>query len=260
MPQSLPLFFLQLIYAISAFGLAAYGLQAFILTLLRLRADRLTAADSAKASGDRGGSSGDGKTDWPSVTVQLPVYNELHVVGRLIDACARIDYPADRLQIQVLDDSDDDTIYSAKSRAAYWRRKGTDVQVVRRSIRRGYKAGALQEGLASAAGEFIAVFDADFAPRPGFLRSTIPVFLAPSGAGVGFVQTRWAHLNPAYSALTRAQALALDGHFVVEQAARHSTGLPFGFNGSAGAYGAAPASKTPRSAAGRPIRSARTWT
>ena len=99
MPQSLPLFFLQLIYAISAFGLAAYGLQAFILTLLRLRADRLTAADSTIASGDCGGSSDDGKTDWPSVTVQLPVYNELHVVGRLIDACARIDYPPDRLQI-----------------------------------------------------------------------------------------------------------------------------------------------------------------
>ena len=94
----------------------------------------------------------------------------------------------------------------------------------------------MQEGLASTAGEFVAVFDADFAPRPGFLRRTIPVFLGTSGAGVGFVQTRWAHLNPAYSALTRAQALALDGHFVVEQAARNSTGLPFGFNGSAGVW------------------------
>ena len=236
MPQSLPLFFLQLIYAISAFGLAAYGLQAFILTLLRLRADRSTAAASTEASGDCRGSSGDDKTDWPSVTVQLPVYNELHVVGRLIDACARIDYPPDRLQIQVLDDSDDDTTTFAKSRAAFWQRKGTDVQVVRRSSRRGYKAGALQEGLVSAAGEFIAVFDADFAPRPDFLRRTIPVFSAPSGAEVGFVQTRWSHLNSAFSPLTRAQALALDGHFVVEQAARHSTGLPFGFNGSAGVW------------------------
>ena len=236
MPQSATLFLLQLIYTIGALGLAAYGLQAIVLTLLRVRSDRSTPYapnDSRRAARPAPGRD---DTDWPAVTVQLPVYNELHVVSRLIDACARIDYPADRLQIQVLDDSDDDTTCLGQRRAAFWRRKGIDVQIVRRPSRRGYKAGALQEGLASAAGEFIAVFDADFAPQPDFLRRTIPAFQARNGAELGFVQTRWAHLNPAFSALTRAQALALDGHFVVEQAARHSAGLPFGFNGSAGVW------------------------
>ena len=236
MPQSAPLFLLQLIYTIGALGLAAYGLQAIVLTLLRIRSDRSTPNASNDSRRGARPAPGSEDTDWPAVTVQLPVYNELHVVSRLIDACARIDYPADRLQIQVLDDSDDDTTTLAKRRAAFWQRKGIDVRVVRRSSRHGYKAGALQEGLASAAGEFIAVFDADFAPRPDFLRRTIPTFLARSGVEVGFVQTRWAHLNSTYSALTRAQALALDGHFVVEQAARQSAGLPFGFNGSAGVW------------------------
>lgn len=232
----MPLFLLQLIYTIGALGLAAYGLQAIALTLLRIRADRSTPAASNDPLRVSNGLLRHDDARWPAVTVQLPVYNELHVVSRLIDACARIDYPADRLQILLLDDSDDETTTMAQRRAAFWQRKGIDVQVVRRSSRHGYKAGALQDGLASAAGEFIAVFDADFVPRSDFLRRTIPRFLASGGAEVGFVQTRWAHLNPAYSALTKAQALALDGHFVVEQAARQFAGLPFGFNGSAGVW------------------------
>ncbi len=236
MPQASPLYLLQLVYTIGALGLAAYGMQAIILTLLRIRSDRSLAAAANDPRRVPKDATGYDDARWPTVTVQLPIYNELHVVSRLVDACASLDYPSDRLQIHVLDDSDDDTTALARRRAAFWQRKGIDVRVVRRASRHGYKAGALQEGLASAAGEFIAVFDADFVPRPDFLRRTIPTFLAHTGADVGFVQTRWAHLNAGYSALTRAQALALDGHFVVEQAARHSVALPFGFNGSAGVW------------------------
>ena len=170
------------------------------------------------------------------VTVQLPVFNEMHVVMRLIDACARLDYPADRLQIQILDDSTDETTRIAEGRAAFWRRNGLDVHVLHRESRSGFKAGALQEGLSCAAGEFIAVFDADFAPHTDFLLRTLTPFFSEVGEKVGFVQTRWAHLNDGFSTLTRAQALALDGHFVVEQEARHFARLPFGFNGSAGLW------------------------
>ena len=236
MPQSFLLLCLQLLYTVGALGLAVYGLQALALTLLRVRAESSSrkAADGSRFCYQTG-SQGE-LLDWPEVTVQLPVYNELHVVSRLIDACARLDYPSDRLQIQVLDDSTDDTTAIAERRAAFWRRKGVNVLVLHRCDRHGYKAGALREGIDAATGAFIAVFDADFAPRPDFLRRTLPALLAETGRDVGFVQTRWAHLNAGYSALTRAQALALDGHFVVEQAARHSVGLPFGFNGSAGVW------------------------
>ena len=236
MHQSLLLIALQILYTIGAFGLAVYGLQALLLTVLRIRADNLSRKSTILSPLSNRTDFWDADTDWPSVTVQLPVYNELHVVDRLIDACARLDYPPDSLQIQILDDSTDGTTAIAERRAAFWSRKGVDVQVLHRDDRRGYKAGALQEGIAAATGDFIAVFDADFAPRPDFLLRTLPSFLAPTGRNVGFVQTRWAHLNAGFAALTKAQALALDGHFVVEQAARHSVGLPFGFNGSAGVW------------------------
>lgn len=239
MLPSLLLICLQFLYTIGALGLAAYGLQALWLTWLRIRAERTAqlAAPPARHC-----------SHWPSVTVQLPVYNELHVISRLIDACVRLDYPSDRLQIQILDDSTDSTTATAEQRAAYWRKKGHDVQVLHRNDRQGYKAGALQAGIGRAAGEFIAIFDADFVPTPDFLRRVLPVFLEKTASssrvnetpqatkGVGFIQTRWAHLNAGYSALTRAQAMALDGHFVVEQAARASAGLPFSFNGSAGVW------------------------
>ena len=227
---------LQTLYAVGATGLAIYGLQALILTWLKLRKERLLRKESLVALGSP---SHDGcleGVDWPAVTVQLPVYNEVHVISRLIDACAKLDYPSSKLQIQVLDDSTDGTTAIAERRAEYWRRQGADVRVQQRSDRQGYKAGALKEGLAQATGEFVAVFDADFVPLPDFLKRTIPTFLGETSQNVGFVQTRWTHLNERYSRLTKAQALALDGHFVVEQAARHSVGLPFGFNGSAGLW------------------------
>ncbi|MYC95455.1 MAG: glycosyltransferase [Caldilineaceae bacterium SB0661_bin_32] len=227
---------LQILYLVGATGLAIYGLQALTLTLLKLREERLHRKATARTVEGPNGHLHNEEFDWPAVTVQLPVYNEVHVVGRLIDACAKFDYPPNRLQIQVLDDSTDGTTSIAENRAAFWRRRGADVQVLHRNERCGYKAGALREGLSKAAGEFIAVFDADFAPQPDFLRRTLPTFLKESAKEIGFVQTRWTHLNGEFSALTMPQALALDGHFVVEQAARHSVGLPFGFNGSAGVW------------------------
>ena len=227
---------LQVLYAAGATGLATYGLQALIHTWLRLRDERLQRTTRSRANRTPFRGKYVDSFNWPAVTVQLPVYNELHVIRRLIDACAGLDYPSDRLQIQVLDDSTDITTAIAESRAQFWHRRGVNVQVRRRLDRSGFKAGALKEGLSAATGDFIAVFDADFAPLPDFLQRTIPTFLDKNCSEIGFVQTRWTHLNEGYSPLTRAQALALDGHFVVEQAARHSVGLPFGFNGSAGVW------------------------
>lgn len=214
---------LQVVNAAMALCLAAYGVQAFILTLLYLRhrRDDPTPADMAGRA-------------WPTVAVQLPIFNERHVVERLIDAAAALDYPADRLEIQVLDDSTDDTTALAEARAAYHRAAGVNVRVIHRAERSGFKAGALAVGLAQTAAEFLAVFDADFVPQPDFLRRVIPYFTGRPD--VGMIQTRWAHLNEQYSAFTRAQSLALDAHFVVEQTGRNRSGLLINFNGSGGVW------------------------
>jgi cellulose synthase/poly-beta-1,6-N-acetylglucosamine synthase-like glycosyltransferase len=166
--------------------------------------------------------------------VQAPVYNERHVIARVIDAMAALDYPRDRLQIQILDDSTDETTQLACTRAALHREQGIDIAVLRRPDRSGFKAGALAWGLTRARGEYIAIFDADFLPHPDFLLQTIPHFL--ERPRLGLVQTRWSHLNANYSPLTRAQALAFDGHFVVEQGGRHRSGLLMNFNGTAGVW------------------------
>ena len=216
---------LQLLYLIGVLGLTIYGGNALWLTWQRQRAQRKP-APTCKTHPQQ----------WPPVTVQLPIYNERHVAERLIDACARLDYPADRLQIQVLDDSTDDTRAIVLRRVHYWRRKGLDIAAIHRTDRSGYKAGALRHAFAQARGDFVAIFDADFAPPRDFLLLTIPHFLQPGDERVGFVQSRWGHLNEAYSPLTRAQTLALDGHFVVEQAGRQAAGYPFGFNGSGGVW------------------------
>jgi len=169
--------------------------------------------------------------DWPVVTVQLPIYNERYVVNRLIEAAAAIDYPRDRLEIQVLDDSSDETREIVARKVAELRARGTDVAHLTREDRAGFKAGALQNGLERAKGEFLAVFDADFVPPPSILREMIPYFGDP---GVGVVQSRWQHMNQDYSLLSQAQAISLDGHFVIEHAARMSGGRFFNFNGTAG--------------------------
>ncbi|MCK6505830.1 glycosyltransferase [Myxococcota bacterium] len=174
----------------------------------------------------------------PVVTVQLPVYNEPAVVERLVDAACALDWPAERLEIQVLDDSDDGSTARAEVAAARGRARGVDVRVLRRPERVGYKAGALAYGLAGARGELLAVFDADFVPRPDFLRRTVPYFdgFGPGAAGVGMVQARWGHLNEGQNLLTRLAAVLLDGHFVVEHTARHRSGRFFNFNGTAGIW------------------------
>ncbi len=172
--------------------------------------------------------------DWPHVTIQLPVYNEIHVVERLLYSVARLEYPRERLQIQVLDDSDDETSLVIARIVRYLRARGVDVEHVRREQRKGYKAGALAHGLTHARGEFIAILDADFLPPRDWLRQTVPYLV--HNPRLAFVQTRWEHLNAFASPFTLAQSLALDGHFGVEQPARQVLGWPLAFNGSAGIW------------------------
>jgi hypothetical protein len=171
--------------------------------------------------------------DWPRVTVQLPVHNERRVIERLIDSVASLDYPADRLEIQVLDDSSDETSAWAAQAAARHAVRGVDIRVLHRTHRAGFKAGALAEGLKSARGEFLAVFDSDFVPERDFLRRALPHFADP---GVGMVQARWGHLNRDGSLLTAAQAVLLDSHFAIEHETRMRRGLFFNFNGTAGVW------------------------
>jgi cellulose synthase/poly-beta-1,6-N-acetylglucosamine synthase-like glycosyltransferase len=214
---------LAAVYTGIALWLAAYGLNSFVLAFLYLR-HRKETVTTPPAS----------RETLPSVTVQVPIYNEQHVVTRVIDAVASLDYPRDRLQIQILDDSSDETTELARARAAAYRQEGVDIEVLRRQDRRGFKAGALAWGLERARGEYIAIFDADFRPHADFLLQTVPHFL--SRPELGIVQTRWSHLNADYSPLTRAQAMAFDGHFVVEQTGRDRSGLLMNFNGTAGVW------------------------
>jgi len=169
----------------------------------------------------------------PLVTVQLPIFNEMYVADRLIGAVGRLDYPQERLEIQVLDDSSDETREVAEAAVRRLRARGFDATYLRRSNRRGYKAGALAEGLRVARGEFVAIFDADFVPPPGFLRESVHHFADPT---VGMVQARWGHINQDYSLLTKVQSILLDGHFVLEHGGRNRAGCFFNFNGTAGIW------------------------
>jgi cellulose synthase/poly-beta-1,6-N-acetylglucosamine synthase-like glycosyltransferase len=169
----------------------------------------------------------------PVVTVQLPIYNEKYVVERLLDAVAALDWPCDRLEIQVLDDSTDETVEIAAARVAVLQRRGLDVKHIHRVDRTGYKAGALREATLQARGEFLAVFDADFVPEPDFLRKTVDHFTDPA---VGFVQTRWTYLNRDHGFLTQGMGMLMDGHFVLEQVTRSRGGYIFNFNGTGGVW------------------------
>ena len=177
------------------------------------------------------GTAGAGWT--PSVTIHLPIYNEKYVARRLVDAVCALDYPPDKMRIMVLDDSDDDTVSVVGRAVAEYRARGFDIEHVRRGTRHGYKAGALKHAMASTDTELVAIFDADFIPPPRFLRRAIPRFAGPE---IGLVQCRWGHVNEDYSALTRAQALALDMHFLVEQKAKSNSHLFMNFNGTAGIW------------------------
>jgi cellulose synthase/poly-beta-1,6-N-acetylglucosamine synthase-like glycosyltransferase len=167
------------------------------------------------------------------VTIQLPLFNELYVVERLIGKVCDIDYPKDKLEIQVLDDSTDETVNVAKRVVEEKKKQGLDISYIHRKNRQGYKAGALKEGLKIAKGKYIAIFDADFMPRKNFIKETLPFF---NDEKVGMVQTRWEHLNGNHSILTKAQALALDGHFVIEQSVRNKAGFFINFNGTGGVW------------------------
>ena len=169
----------------------------------------------------------------PRVTVQLPIFNEQYVVDRLLDAVCRLDYPKDKLDIQLLDDSTDETVEVARLLVDRYAALGHPVKYLHRDNREGFKAGALAEGLKTAKGEFVAIFDADFVPPPDFLMQCIHHFTDPK---VGMVQTRWTHINRNYSLLTQVEAILLDGHFVLEHSARSRSGVYFNFNGTAGMW------------------------
>jgi cellulose synthase/poly-beta-1,6-N-acetylglucosamine synthase-like glycosyltransferase len=203
--------------------LALYGLHAFMLLFFYLRHRRENVPTPV--------------VDWetlPHVTVQVPVYNELHVVERVIDHVSVLEYPADKLHIQILDDSTDETLQLSRTRAALYRERGVDIAVLQRPDRDGFKAGALTWGLSHTQSEFIAIFDADFCPQPDFLLKTIPHLVG--NPEIGMVQTRWTYLNANYSPLTLAQTLLFDGHFAIEQVARCRSGLLMNFNGTGGVW------------------------
>lgn len=169
----------------------------------------------------------------PCVTIQLPVYNEMYVMDRLLDNIAEIDYPKDKLEIQVLDDSTDETVETTCEHIERLQATGLDIKHITRTDRKGFKAGALKEGLKIAKGEFIAIFDSDFLPKKDWLKHTVPYF---KNKEIGVVQTRWGHINRNFSILTRIQAFALDAHFTLEQVGRNSKGHFINFNGTAGVW------------------------
>ena len=211
------------LYLVTLGVLAVYGVHRTALLLLYLRHRHERTVPSSRFD----------EVDLPVVTIQLPMFNEVFVAERLIDAVAGVDYPRDRLEIQVLDDSTDATSAIARAKCAALRADGLDVAYIHREDRTGYKAGALEAGMKQAKGDFLLVFDADFVPGADIVRDLIDFFTDPS---VAMAQARWAHLNPEVSLLTRCQAMLLDGHFVVEHAARNRSGRFFNFNGTAGMW------------------------
>ena len=220
------MFIFTIIYVIATLLLTVYAFNAWVMTALFLKHrhdNRImlnaTASESEKLL---------------PVTVQLPVFNEALVIERLLESVIRLDYPTHLLQIQVLDDSTDETTDIAATLVEQYQQRGINISLLHRRDRTGFKAGALREGLKTATGDFVAIFDADFVPKHDFLKQTIPHFAVDHR--LGFVQTRWGHLNHDYSPLTAAQSLALDGHFVIEQTARNRSGLLMNFNGTAGVW------------------------
>jgi len=200
-------------------GLSAYGIYRYFIIYLFLKNIK------------RGPVPAQHFEQLPKVTVQLPIFNEIYVVERLLRSVSQLDYPRELLHIQVLDDSTDETREVVASCAEELRQQGFNVQRIHRVDRTGFKAGALAAGLEAAEGEFMCILDADFVPQPDLLKRTIHFFTDPK---IGMIQTRWGHLNRGYSLLTRMQAIFLDGHLLLEQTARSRSGRFFNFNGTAG--------------------------
>ncbi len=218
-------YIILILYVVSIVLIFFYGLAQFNLLLNYLKSKKQidNAAQFNFVKGDR----------FPIVTVQLPLYNEKYVVERLLRSIAELDYPKDKLEIQVLDDSTDDSVTNTQQLIKEFAQNGLDIKHITRSNRLGFKAGALKEGLEVAKGEFIAIFDADFVPQKNWLLLTIPYF---KDSKIGVVQTRWGHLNRNYSILTKIQAFALDAHFTLEQVGRNSQSHFINFNGTAGVW------------------------
>ncbi|MFP4203170.1 MAG: glycosyltransferase [Opitutales bacterium] len=221
------------IYILLALALFTYGYNCFVMSYLFLRKQGLAQAMWTRVIAD-GQAAFDKPDELPSVTTQIPVYNEANVVERVLRAAAAMDYPQGKHEIQVLDDSTDETRSLIDTEIEALQKTGVDVKVVRRANRRGYKAGALRNGLLTCKGDYIAVFDADFIPPPDFLRKLVPILR--HDANLAFVQARWGHTNSTKSLLTRAQTIGIDGHFMIEQSARAFNGLFLNFNGTAGLW------------------------
>jgi cellulose synthase/poly-beta-1,6-N-acetylglucosamine synthase-like glycosyltransferase len=209
-------------YFIVLILLASYGVHRYILVYLYYKNRKNHTSESPQDF-----------DELPRVTVQLPIFNEQYVVGRLVDAICRLQYPKEKLDIQVLDDSTDETVTVARDLVERYAALGHPISYIHRSNREGFKAGALANGLKTANGEFVAIFDADFTPPEDFLLRTIHHFTNPK---VGMVQTRWTHINRHYSFLTEVEAMLLDGHFVLEHSGRARSGVFFNFNGTAGLW------------------------
>ncbi|MEM6814551.1 MAG: cellulose synthase family protein [Bacteroidota bacterium] len=209
------------VYAVTLFIICLFSLVQFNLSWHYLKSKKRL------DSGDKD------LKEYPKVTIQLPVYNERYVVERLIDSVCKLDYPLDKLEIQVLDDSNDETVDIIARKVKWYSQKNIDIQHIRRPNRIGFKAGALQYGMEEAKGEYIAIFDADFVPHSDFLLRTLPKF---NEERIGMVQTKWGHLNKDYGLLTKIQAFWLDAHFTVEQKGREQAGSFINFNGTAGVW------------------------
>src|SRR5271170_7560717 len=208
-------------YLVVLLGLSIYGLHRYSIVYLFLKHRK----NKPKPLGEF--------KNLPKITVQLPIYNEYYVVERLLKSVSALEYPRELLQIQVLDDSTDDTHVLSRKTADELKSQGFNIDVIHRTDRTGYKAGALEGGLKECEGEFILILDADFLPEPDMLMKTVHYFTDPK---VGMIQTRWGHINRTYSLLTRVQAMFLDGHLLLEQTARSRSGRFFNFNGTAGLW------------------------
>ncbi len=221
MQGSLAHFIWTICYLSVLVGLSAYGIHRYFIIYLFLKNRKRPAVAPGQFA------------RLPMVTMQLPIFNEIYVVERLLRSVSELDYPRDCLQIQVLDDSTDDTRELTSRCVSELRQRGFNVQLIHRVDRTGFKAGALAVGLELADGDFVCILDADFVPEPDLLQRTIHFFTDPK---VGMIQTRWGHLNRGYSLLTRVQAMFLDGHLLLEQTARSRSGRFFNFNGTAGLW------------------------
>ena len=208
-------------YIFSLTVLLVFSSHGFIMLYYRNKYQKNVPEETAEGNCDK------------TVTVQIPLYNEMYVAERIINAVCGLDYPKDKMEIQVLDDSTDETVEIVKKAVAKKADEGFNIKSFHRTDRKGFKAGALKEGLKSAKGEFIAIFDADFIPKKDFLKKTLKYFTSEK---IGMVQTRWEHLNEDFSMLTKVQALALDGHFVIEQTVRNRAGFFINFNGTGGVW------------------------